>query len=638
MKCFWFLLFLFPSIHSFSPPPPSTPTPPVTNMPTSYLISEEIWHQYTRVVSDVMTRPRVTQKLDPSSLQTVQDYLLSNRSFPYTPAKTQEQLQQQRGLFLNVHNQWTMQQYDYLTRCLGYVADVSAKTQSTGAAQVAWYKIQECGMLPRESTLSTFLYVLRGCEQENEHVATFHDAFYAPTEKTVTLRIQSLVAKQDPIAAEQLLQLLPCQKLRTFWPILQYYCRRHEEPTSLAAALRLFRHMRKAPGVILDADVYGLLLSALGRHGVFTSSSLEGIYEYGYAQGRELWNQLVTGMAEDLLELTPAVAQQIAEGFLDAARSTEAMEHVIQKDKLTIGRVQIDATTGKCPATGVTLRLMALTPSQRQQVHDTLLEMAGTQHEEYGAKLQARGKAMEEKRNGQYAQEQLRQFSDWLKQRETPYTAIVDGPNVAYFGHGNVHYSQVWEVVQELQRLGERPLVVMPQKYLSRSFWLSGLGKVQELNDQDQAIIDKLKDCMYVVPSTCLDDYYWMLASVAEQGSTDFVIVQQDQMFPLTGLRPLLITNDQMRDHRLALLEPRLFRRWTSCHIVNYMLRTCEEKDGNGKAVNGEECSYETKFFPAQVFSGEIQGNGIQGTDTMVWHFPVSGWSESERFCFCLRQ
>jgi hypothetical protein len=64
---------------------------------------------------------------------------------------------------------------------------------------------------------------------------------------------------------------------------------------------------------------------------------------------------------------------------------------------------------------------------------------------------------------------------------------------------------------------------------------------------------------MYVVPSQCLDDYYWMLASVTNQTNAR----QQDELhvsatdgagrFP--GLRPMLITNDQMRDHKLELLE-----------------------------------------------------------------------------------
>ena len=583
------------------------------------------------------------------------------RSNNQTATTPHEQLAQQRAHFQSAQN-WTSwsKQYEYLTRCLGYMADVSAKTNKRGAAQVAWHKIQECGMLPREGTLSTFMYVLSSSLDDDDdwlsnQVATFHDTFYAPNEKTVTLRIKSLVARKDPVAAEQLLVSLPWQKLRTFWPILQYYCGCCTSASSLVAALRLFRHMRTAPGVILDADVYGLLLGALARYGVFTDATqtLEGIAEYEYCAvgGPALWNQLATEMADDLLELTPTAVQQMAQGFLDSHESSttspeDALQTVVvYDDTLILGRVLIDATTGQCPATGVTLRLMALTPLQRQQVHDTLLEMAGAQHEEYGAKLRARGKAKDEKRNGEYAQEQLRQFSEWLKHRDVPYTAIVDGPNVAYFGHGNVHYSQVLEVVQELKRVGERPLVIMPQKYLGKSFWLSGLGKIQELNDQDQAIIDKLQECMYVVSATCLDDYYWMLASVAEQAThsianTTTTTVETEQPLQLTGLRPLLITNDQMRDHRLTLLEPRLFRRWTSCHIVNYSLRTCAENDASGesKGGNSEECSYETKFFPAQVFSGEIQGNAVEGTDIMAWHFPVSEWSESERFCVCLRK
>ena len=35
-----------------------------------------------------------------------------------------------------------------------------------------------------------------------------------------------------------------------------------------------------------------------------------------------------------------------------------------------------------------------------------------------------------------------------------------DGPNVACFGHGNVHHGQVDVVVKELETVGERPLVV----------------------------------------------------------------------------------------------------------------------------------------------------------------------------------
>ena len=92
----------------------------------------------------------------------------------------------------------------------------------------------------------------------------------------------------------------------------------------------------------------------------------------------------------------------------------------------------------------------------------------------------------------------------------------------------------------------------------------------------------------------------------------------------------MLISNDQMRDHKLELVEPRLFRRWYSSHIVNYNFTGF---------VNGECVDDEIGFSPADFFSREIQENkAVVGDSTgedgsVAWHFPVSDWKESERFC-----
>ena len=61
----------------------------------------------------------------------------------------------------------------------------------------------------------------------------------------------------------------------------------------------------------------------------------------------------------------------------------------------------------------------------------------------------------------------------------------------------------------------------------------------------------------------------------------------EDGRFP--GVRRILISNDLMRDHKLNSMEPRLFRRWCSCHIVN-----CSFSDHN---ENGWEQRY-VDFFP----------------------------------------
>lgn len=136
---------------------------------------------------------------------------------------------------------------------------------------------------------------------------------------------------------------------------------------------------------------------------------------------------------------------------------------------------------------------------------------------------------------------------------------------------------------------------------------------------------------LYVVPAQCFDDYYWMLASVSPQNgmANVYVASSDDERFP--GIRPMLVSNDQMRDHKLELLEPKLFRRWYSSHIVTYSISPFEEDEWEPRTVN---------FAPADSFSREIQGNPMDEKimSRTAWHFPVSTWEErGDRFCIAIR-
>ena len=133
---------------------------------------------------------------------------------------------------------------------------------------------------------------------------------------------------------------------------------------------------------------------------------------------------------------------------------------------------------------------------------------------------------------------------------------------------------------------------------------------------------------MYIVSTRCLDDYYWMIASVSDQAG-----MSRDEMEKVPpnnpegrypGIRPILVTNDKMRDHKLSLLEPRSFRRWTSSHIVNYHFSEYYKNEWNDREID---------LFAADFFSREIQGNPSGTSGDRAWHFPVTEWDQHERLC-----
>jgi hypothetical protein len=147
----------------------------------------------------------------------------------------------------------------------------------------------------------------------------------------------------------------------------------------------------------------------------------------------------------------------------------------------------------------------------------------------------------------------------------------------------------------------------------------------------EKSLVEEEK--MYVVPPRCLDDYYWMLASVSNQTSArchaDLRVSENDLEGRFPGLRPMLVTNDQMRDHKLELLEPREFRRWSSGHIVNYNISAYKIHESEQRYI---------EFFPADFFSREIQGNERGNGGGLVWHLPVSEWDGSDRFFVWIAQ
>jgi hypothetical protein len=208
------------------------------------------------------------------------------------------------------------------------------------------------------------------------------------------------------------------------------------------------------------------------------------------------------------------------------------------------------------------------------------------------------------------------------------------------FDMGQFNLHQLKFTVDALERMGEHVLVILPQKYSLKQFSVPSIsGGYQKQTPAEMAILDELKRAgkLFLVPSGCLDDLYWMYASVSSQKQSrqgkDLYIAPGNADGRWPGSRPMLISNDLMRDHKLALLEPRLFRRWYSNFIVNFTF----------SAFVGDQClDREIGFSTADFYSREIQGNRFltdDGVDAgMAWHFPVSDWEENESFCIRIPQ
>ena len=459
---------------------------------------DDAWMIYESMMRELMTNKRVLKKDKLGDMEPVQQFLLSrpqdettaksSLSSPLVYAKSndnrlyRETLRQRRTEF-NATSQWTDKQYDYALRCITYIGDFCAKERTSLPIVVAWYKMKLCGMIPKENCISTFMYVLsinaeggkcgnHSAEKLNSitndvlmEVATSHDLLFPPNEKTVTLRIKSLIANHNIQDAERILQSLPdeeqqdgsskvkkrgssaAKRLRTFLPILEYYCKVKD----INSILRVFQQMKQSRGVHMDVDTYALIISTLaengsffenaenlvevpvGTNGAITSTATSGAGHSFSDYGPELFDQIMNDLAQDMMEISEDAAKIITAAFQNSGKSSTLEEDEIpflceeedvsllnrgvRAPTVNIGRVRVNDTTAICPVSKSKLRLFALNDMQREHVHDTLLEMAKIQHQEFFQRS-TKGKKIAGKKENQdpeYGYKQLKLYSEWLE-------------------------------------------------------------------------------------------------------------------------------------------------------------------------------------------------------------------------------
>ena len=591
-----------------------------------------------------------------------------------------DQVKTQRERFLQ-EMQWNDVQHDMLQRGLYYLVNECARNAKGLPVPIIWEKVKEAGIVD-EKMLHTLLYVsstfspgnrrksvrygkLTGTSildiletatasvkgdaeglddkdddnnmvDQTDEIAVFHDLCFSPTEQSINVRMRLLVAQGKVKEAEDLLlqhEETVVMRLRAYTPILRLYL----EEKDVSSALRIFRRMVDTPSVHLDADAFITLLTGLAENGCFhpLAPKIDSVKEYGYAaeSGPGLFDDIAEEMSRTILEI-PAISTKrlynaFAEGFPDSGLEKTSSLLPIQvnnepagKNELILNRVVVDQSSGECVRSGVKLRLISLDGTQREKLKDAILSMARP------SQVDLRKKSKKLKKT--CADEALLSFYNWLDEREgEPFTAIIDGANIGYylqnFEQGRFSFHQIQFVVDTLEKIGERPLVILPNKYTRDQFYTTiGAGAssssgVQVVTPEEVSIRSTLLEegKMFVVPRGFLDDYYWILASVSEQrvsrNGKDISVPVDNPEGRWPGTRPILISNDQMRDHKLEMLEPMLFRRWFSNYIVNY----------NFSGFVGPDCDQpEIGFTPVDFFSREIQGN--KSNDGMVWHFPIA--------------
>eukprot|EP00633_Aureoumbra_lagunensis_P004774 CAMPEP_0197317738 /NCGR_PEP_ID=MMETSP0891-20130614/48297_1 /TAXON_ID=44058 ORGANISM="Aureoumbra lagunensis, Strain CCMP1510" /NCGR_SAMPLE_ID=MMETSP0891 /ASSEMBLY_ACC=CAM_ASM_000534 /LENGTH=504 /DNA_ID=CAMNT_0042807877 /DNA_START=242 /DNA_END=1756 /DNA_ORIENTATION=+ len=455
----------------------------------------------------------------------------------------------------------------------------------------------------------------RGCESI---IRDMERAGIERSEASYSALVQAHVENNELEKAKRVVESLRLAeniepRLRTFAPLVRAFCIKNRP----LEARSFVRSMVLEHGIIPTGDLFAQLLVALA-HAMHQHAS------------KQIDSLLFDEFRSTLREL------ELYTDGLECSDDLDAIYHAIQfKGKsqryLQARFVQLDQTTGACPWNVEIQKLQPprLDAHDRRVFRDRLMDVT--------AAASAR----------QF--DQLAKFDFWLREnKHKNFSIIIDGPNVAYhnqnFQGGGFNIQQLVLVVHELERLGHRPLIIMPSKYCepvipNHAKQSNTTTHTEFLNKDDDDDEDSLASIpteyvsvmnpignknkrfrpvamqnlslaelnilrewsangiLYSVPRGCHDDSYWMLATVT--GSNP----------------PLALTNDKIRDHWHKLLGARSKDRWSTASVVHFEIDL--DRDCNQSTI---------KFDFPPPYVRHVHRNFIDLRDisssATVWHIP----------------
>jgi len=334
---------------------------------------------------------------------------------------------------------------------------------------------------------------------------------------------------------------------RTVMPVIDKLCRTGRPRAAARVWLRA-----EACGIALkDAD-FALILGACCRAGDLEHVPL-----------------LMARLRDRCADRLPGPVVESLRGSLAAATLQDG------RRAFAVAEVDMDASSGFCPNCHTRLAQLRLTRAQRELVRQRLLDRAEAV-DPSGALLRA-----------------LVEFDQWLSAHAS-YDCVIDGPNVAYddqnFVGGSFNYYQLEDMRQHAQLSGMHPLLIMPRKYMPRSFPTAKIPNhtLRQKQASTTLTVDELLviehwrelGVVFECDISGKDDWLWMYASLHGNGR-------------------LVVTNDEMRDHWAPLLDERLFRRWKDTQILHFGFEREASPDNWTVTLHfPEPCTHATQTAP----------------------------------------